>query len=133
MAKTSKILGSLIVFLSYSVSYLFYNSEYFIFKLIIEETEAKEVIDKIGLVYAIFLCLGLSILYYGFGRDEKDIKVKYLLYYNLSWYFGLVSTLYIFNYYFTNLVKTHKVFVSFILSSTICLLLYTYNWRKSIQ
>lgn len=129
--KISKILGSIITFIAYTISHLLYNSKFGMFEdMSIKELEVRN--ELIGLIYALSLSLGLAILFYGIGLGEKVKKVKHLIYYNLSFFFIVMFLIYSTDVLtlIDDFIRTFKVYIAFTISTFLCVLIYLFSQRR---
>ena len=77
-------------------------------------------------IYNYSIWIGLSMLFYGLGLNEKNKLKKYLYYYNLSYFFILYFSTYLFDYNLDFMVETTIVINCLIITTLICLIYYLY-------
>lgn len=126
-------LSALIAVLAYILFYILSRSEF---------KETGEYADWKSDIFMYGVFLSFSLIFYALGRLEKNKKVKYLLYYSCSTFFGLLILNYgvndILEYYslkfsnnvFDYLLHTNKVILTGIITTGLCWLIYLFSRQR---
>lgn len=64
--------------------------------------------------------LGMSIVFFGIGIDEKRLLLRHLVYYPIAFFFLFVLAAYVLNDYFDSYIFMHKTLLSILLTLSVC-------------
>lgn len=75
----------------------------------------------------------LSISFFLLGRNETNKKLKYLIYYNIAFFWLYLVLAYLINEYMDFSITMHKVVISLVLTSITCLICYFVPFPKFLR
>jgi hypothetical protein len=75
-------------------------------------------------VFSFGCMVGVFHVFFGLGKLEKNKRIKYLVYYPIAWFFGMIYLTYIGNMYFDFFLHTNKMNLVYIITYVICLNYY---------
>ena len=107
-ARSITILGGFICLLSFTVYYI----------------AAWYKLTSIVGIWSLGAMFGISITFLGIGLNEENVKIRNLLFYPISWFFGILFFTYIANMYFDLFLETNKMNLTYILTLVICFIYY---------
>ena len=75
--------------------------------------------------------LSMSIAFFAIGRGEKNRKMRYLVFYNIGYFWLYLVISYLLNEINTTAIPMHKVFIALILTTLTGLLCYLLSHKFS--
>lgn len=107
-ARNITVLGGFICLLSFTVYYI---------------AAWYELTSIVG-IWSLGSMVGICVTFLGIGLNEKNSKIRNLLFYPISWFFGILFITYIANILFDVFLETNKMNFTYILTLTICFIYY---------